>query len=152
MWNCRVCVEMFFLRLLCAFLPSLTTLEWIDQQFAKTKMEDISSPSNLNGIIGLTSYYCVILKIMILHDAIITIKNKVFPFSLKEQNLVYLKKKKKTWVFLNPVTLWMKFLAMPIKALGFYCLIIYIPYLKHFVFFLKRNTSFLKLNTQLINN
>jgi len=56
-------------------------------------MEDISSPSNLNGIIGLTSYYCVILKIMILPDAIITIKNKVFPFSLKEQNLVYLKKK-----------------------------------------------------------
>jgi len=32
---------------------------------------------------------------MILHDAIKTIKNKVFPFSLKkEQNLVYLKKTK----------------------------------------------------------
>jgi len=65
-------------------------------------MEDISSPSNLNGIIGLTSYYCVILKIMILHDAIITIKNKVFPFSLKkEQNLVYLKKKKKKTGFFS---------------------------------------------------
>jgi len=49
----------------------------------------ISLPSNLNGIIGITSYYCVILKIKILHDAINTIKNKVFPFSLKkEQNLV----------------------------------------------------------------
>jgi len=49
----------------------------------------ISLPSNLNGIIGMTSYYCVILKITILHDAVKTIKNKVFPFSLKkEQNLV----------------------------------------------------------------
>ena len=46
-------------------------------------------PQNLNGIIGITSYYSVILKIMILHDAIKTIKNKVFSFSLKkEQNLV----------------------------------------------------------------
>jgi len=32
----------------------------------------ISLPSNLNGIIGITSYYCVILKLMILHDAIKT--------------------------------------------------------------------------------
>jgi len=45
--------------------------------------------SNLNGIIDITSYYCVILKILILHDTIKTIKNKVFPFSLKkEQYLV----------------------------------------------------------------
>jgi len=37
---------------------------------------------------------------MILHDAIKTIKNKVFPFSLKkEQNLVSFLKKQKTWVF-----------------------------------------------------
>jgi len=35
----------------------------------------IPLPSNLNGIIGIASYYCVILKIMILHDAIETIKN-----------------------------------------------------------------------------
>jgi len=49
----------------------------------------ISLPSNLNGIIDITSYYCIMLKIMILHDAIKTIKNKVFPFSLKkEQNIV----------------------------------------------------------------
>jgi len=56
----------------------------------------IPSPSNLNGIIGITRYYCVILKIMILHDTIKTIKNKVFPFSLneeeKEQNLKELKR------------------------------------------------------------
>jgi len=45
-------------------------------------------PSNLNGIIGITSY-CVILKILILHDTIKTSKNKVFLFSLiKEQNRV----------------------------------------------------------------
>jgi len=56
----------------------------------------ISLPSNLNGILGITSNYCVILIIVILHDAIKTIKNRVFPFSLKkEQNLVSLKKKKK---------------------------------------------------------
>jgi len=57
----------------------------------------ISLPSNLNGIIGITSYYCVILEIMILHDAIKTIKNKVFPFSLKkEQNCFFKKNNKKT--------------------------------------------------------
>jgi len=56
-------------------------------------------PSNLNGIIGITSYYCVILKMMILHDAIKTIKNNLFPFSLKkEQNLVF-EKTKKTFFF-----------------------------------------------------
>jgi len=34
-----------FLCLLCAFLPSLTTLEWIDlQHFAKTKMGYIFYP------------------------------------------------------------------------------------------------------------
>jgi len=39
-WKCRVCVWVAFLCLLCAFLPSLTTMEWIDQQhFAKTKMD-----------------------------------------------------------------------------------------------------------------
>jgi len=49
----------------------------------------ISLPSNLNGIIGITNYYCIILKIMILYDAIKTIKNMVFLFSLKkEQNIV----------------------------------------------------------------
>jgi len=48
--------------------------------------------SNLNGIIGITSFYCVILKIMILHDAIKTIKNKVLPFSLKKEQNVVLKK------------------------------------------------------------
>ena len=53
----------------------------------------IPLPSNLNGIIGITSYYCVILKIMIVHDAIKTMKNKVFPFSLKkEPNLVSFQK------------------------------------------------------------
>jgi len=37
---------------------------------------------------------------MILHDAIKTITNKFFPFSLKkEQNLVYLKKNKKNGFF-----------------------------------------------------
>jgi len=100
-WNCRVCVQMVFLCLLCAFLPN-TTLEWIDQKFAKTKMEYISLPSNLNSIIGTTSYYCVILKIMIFHDPIKTIKNKVFPFSKKKiTKLCFFFKKTEKPVFLK---------------------------------------------------
>jgi len=84
-------------------LPSLTTLEQIDQKFAKTKMGYISLPLIFNDIIDITSYYCIILKIMILHDAIKTIKSKVFPFSFKkEQNLVTFLKKQKKQVFLNP--------------------------------------------------
>jgi len=55
----------------------------------------ISLPPILNGIISITSYYCVILKIVTLHDGIKTIQNGVFLFSLKkEQNLVPLKTKK----------------------------------------------------------
>jgi len=111
---------------LCAFLLKLTTLEWIDQKFAKTKMGYISVPSNLNGITGIASYYCVILKTMILRNAIKKIQNGVFLFSLKKkQNLVYFlktqtnvfffekNKKNNRWVvfffkkkrvFLNPAT------------------------------------------------
>ena len=85
-WNCSVCVRVAFLRLLCACLPNLTTLEWIDQQhFAKSKMGYISLPSNLNAIIGITSYYCVMLKMVILHDALKTIQNRVFMFFLKKE-------------------------------------------------------------------
>jgi len=63
-------------------------------------MVRISLLSILNAIIGTTSYYCVILKIAILHDAIKTIQNGVFPFSLKlEQNLVSFQKKQKNGFF-----------------------------------------------------
>jgi len=59
-------VGVVFLCLLYAFLPSFTILEWIDQQhFAKTKTGYISLPSNLNAIIGITSYFCVILEMMV---------------------------------------------------------------------------------------
>jgi len=117
-WNCRVCVGVAFLCLLCAFLSSLTTLEWVDQQhFAKTKMGYISLPSKLNAIIG-TSYYCVILKMVILHDAIKTIHNGNFVFFWEQKAVSFLNKtkiselkktKKAGWViffkkrvFLNP--------------------------------------------------
>jgi len=47
-WNCRICVGVAFLCLLCAFLPILSTLELIDQQhFAKTKMVYMSLPSEI---------------------------------------------------------------------------------------------------------
>jgi len=49
----------------------------------------ISLPSILNAITGTASYYCVILKKVILHDGIKTIQKGVFLFSLKkEENLV----------------------------------------------------------------
>jgi len=49
----------------------------------------IALPSILNAIIGVTSYYYVIVKIVILHGGIKTTQNGVFLFSLKkEQNLV----------------------------------------------------------------
>jgi len=81
-------VGLAFLYLLYAFLPSLTTLERIDQQhFAKTKMGYISSPSNLNAIIGIKSYYCLILQMMLLHNAITKIQNGVFVFFLKNKDM-----------------------------------------------------------------
>jgi len=59
----------------------------------------ISLPSVLNAIIGITSYYCVILKIVILHDIIKTLQNGVFPFSSKkEQNLVLKNNKEKRFL------------------------------------------------------
>jgi len=60
----------------------------------------ISLPLSLNVTIGIRSYYCVILKIVILHDGIKTIQNGAFLFSLKtEQHLVSLKKKKIQFFF-----------------------------------------------------
>ena len=93
-WNDRVYVGVAFFCLLCACLPNLTTLEWIDQQhIAKTKVRCISLPSNLNTAISIKSYYCVILKMVILHDAIKTIQNRFLCFFLKkEQKHVFSKK------------------------------------------------------------
>jgi len=79
-----LCGNGFSLFVVWKHLPNLTTLEWIDQQlFAKTKMGYISLPSDLNVIIGITSYYCVILKMVILLDAIKPIQNSFFPELLK---------------------------------------------------------------------
>jgi len=55
----------------------------------------ISLSSNLNAIIGITSCYCVILKIVTLHDAIKTIQNGVLVFFKKEQKSVFFQKKNK---------------------------------------------------------
>jgi len=60
----------------------------------KTKMGYISLLSIWNAIIdiNITSYYCIILKIVILHGRIKAIENGVFLFSLKKENLVSFKK------------------------------------------------------------
>jgi len=66
-------------------------LESIDQKhFAKTKMGYISLPQNLNAMIGIKSYFCIILKIVTLHDAIKTIHNgvtKICFFSTKRKKI-----------------------------------------------------------------
>jgi len=59
----------------------------------------ISVPSILDAIIGITSYYCVILKIVILHDGIKTIQNGVILFSVKKEQNLALKKNKKNGFF-----------------------------------------------------
>jgi len=59
----------------------------------------IALPSILNAIIGITSYYCVILKIVILHDGINTIQNGFFCFLWKKNKSLFLFKKPKKNVF-----------------------------------------------------
>jgi len=60
------------------------------------KMGYISLPSILNAIIGITSYQCVVLKMVILHDAIKTIQNEFF-LKKNNENLFLLKNKQKTF-------------------------------------------------------
>jgi len=56
----------------------------------------IPLPSNLNNIIDITSYYCVILKMVILHDEIKTIFRMGFLcFSLKKKKNLFLFNKPK---------------------------------------------------------
>jgi len=114
----------------CACLPNLTTLEWIDQQhFAKTKMGYTSLPSHWNAIIGIESYYCLILNMVILHDSIKTIPNRfLFVFFEKRTKIVSLKKnglktnKKNMWIvffkpgFFNPDYLSILFRDFPLTA------------------------------------
>jgi len=56
-------------------------------------MGNIPLPSDLNAIIGITSYSCVILKMEILHDAIKTIQNRVFVFFYKKGTNCFFSKK-----------------------------------------------------------
>ena len=45
----------------------------------------ISLPSILNAMIGITSYYCLILKMVVLHNAIKPFQNGVFVFFIKKE-------------------------------------------------------------------
>jgi len=91
----------------------------------------ISLHSNLNAIIGITSYYYVILQVVVLHDAIKTIQNGVFVLFQKKQKPVSFKKNKKRIkktqknrrvgyfkkrVFLNPDNLSIFFCYFPLIA------------------------------------
>jgi len=57
----------------------------------------ISLPTDLNDLIGIKSCYCVILKMVILHDATKTIQNRGFCvfFLKKEHSPVFISKKQK---------------------------------------------------------
>jgi len=59
----------------------------------------MSLPSDFNAIVGISNYYCVILKMVVLHDAIKTIQNGIFVFFfLKNKNLFPFKKIQKNSV------------------------------------------------------
>jgi len=49
----------------------------------------IALPSVVNAIIGITSYSCVILQMVVLHDALKTIQNVFFVFFLKKITKTY---------------------------------------------------------------
>jgi len=79
----------------------------------------ISLPSVLNARVGITSYYCVILKIVILHDGKTTIQNAVFRFSLKkERNIVSFQKTKKTLFIFKQKNRWLFFLKKKQKQVA----------------------------------
>jgi len=78
----------------CQALPLWS--EFDQQRFAKTKIGYIYLPPSSNAIKGITSYYCQILKMVTLHDAIKTIQNGIFMFLKTEQNLILFKKPKTT--------------------------------------------------------
>ena len=54
-------------------------------------MDNISLPSILNAIIGVTSYYYVILQVVMLHDAMKTIQNGFLCIFLNHKNLFLFK-------------------------------------------------------------
>ena len=58
-------------------------------------MEYISLPTNLYVIIGIASYYCVIPKMVILHDAIKTIRMGFLCVFIKNKKLFLFKKTNK---------------------------------------------------------
>ena len=111
MSNGRVCVRVgFSLFSLCVLAqPYQFGVEWIDQQhFAKTKMGYISLPSNLNAIIYITSHYCVILKMVILHGPIKTIQQGFLCLFLKKiKNVFFQNPKKKD--LKNKTPMWIAF-------------------------------------------
>jgi len=80
-----VCVGLAFLCLLSACFPRLTN------NTLRKKRWSAFLPWNLNPKVDIADYNCVILKMVILHDAIKTLQNGVCVFSKK--------KKKKTYVF-----------------------------------------------------
>jgi len=57
-------------------------------------MGHIFLSSNLNAIIRMTSYYCVLLKMVILHHAVKQFRMGFLCFSLKKKDLFVFKKTK----------------------------------------------------------
>jgi len=116
-----------FLSLLCTFLPSFTILEFNSPTtLYENKDGYISLPSNLSAIIGITSYYSVILKLVIVY-CMMQQKNSKWGFcvySKQRTKPVFCQKKKsdlkrlvgcffKKRVFINPDCVSILFVIFP---------------------------------------
>jgi len=83
----RLCGSGFSLFAVCMLAKSYHFGVWseLTNNTLQKQTGYIYLPSILNAIIGITSCYCVILKKVILHDAIKTIQNVFLCFFLKKR-------------------------------------------------------------------
>ena len=99
-WNCRCCVGVAFFVSCAHSCQALQLRSELTNNTAKTKMGYISLPSVLNARVGITSYYCVILKMVILHDGIKPFRMGFLCFLKKRTwSCFFVKKKRKKRFF-----------------------------------------------------
>jgi len=94
-WNCTVCVGMVF-SVCCARSCQALSL-WCELNKDGVHFFTLK----LECQIGVTSSYCVILKMMTLYDAIKTIQNAGLCFSSKKKKILFLFKQTKTFGLKN---------------------------------------------------
>jgi len=115
--NCRVCVGIVSVYCAHACQALQRRSELTNNTLRKQrKMGYISLPSILNAIIDITSCYCVILKIVILHDAIKAIQNGLFCFPKQRTKSCFFSKNSKNVFFLKKN----RFGSVLLKKTGFF--------------------------------